>query len=70
MSDKLVENRTLTGLVSWMNERFSCKESGSKFTVQDLQNYVRRGYIPKYLGGNLIVPGDAMRDVKLYNILK
>lgn len=53
-----------------MNETFLHKESGSKFTVQDLQNYVRRGYIPKYLGGNMIVPGDKMRDVKLYSILK
>lgn len=73
MSEKkefLVKGRTLTGLVNWLNEGMYVKQTGGKFTVGDVQSYIKRGYIPEYLGKNRIEHDVKLTDVKLYNVLK
>jgi hypothetical protein len=66
----LIKRKSLTGLVVWMNESGFKKQSNTPFTVGDIQNYIRRGYIPEYLGKNLIEREANIEDVKLYNIVK
>jgi hypothetical protein len=65
----LIKRKTLTGLVSWMNSQFK-KQTNTKFTTSDVQNYIKRGYIPEYLGKHLIERDSAIDDLKLYNIVK
>jgi len=65
----LVINLTLTKLTSFVNQKF-VKKNGSKFRIADVQGYVRRGYLPTYLGGNLIIEQNEIPGVKLYNIEK
>ncbi len=66
----LTEKRTLTGLTNWMNETFKEKQTGTPFTFNDVQQYISRGCLPGYLGGNKIVKDETVVDVKLYNVLK
>lgn len=65
----LTKQKSLTGLVKWMNDNFK-KQTGKSFNVSDVQQYVRRGFIPEYLGGNTIELDTEIQDVKLYNIVK
>ena len=44
---------TLTSLKEWLNEK-KTKKTNNKFTVSDVQGYIKRGKLPDYLGGNLI----------------
>lgn len=66
----LTKKRTLTGLVKWMNGQGFKKQNGKEFTVNDVQKYVSRGYIPEYLGKNRIEKDTSSIDSKLYNVLK
>lgn len=65
----LTQKKSLTGLVKWMNENYK-KQTSKPFTVSDVQQYIRRGFIPDYLGGNIINLDTEIPDVKLYNIVK
>lgn len=60
---------TLTGMTHWLNENFK-KQSGNEFTTSDIQSYIRRGYLPKYLGNYSIHRDKKFKDIKIYNIKK
>lgn len=60
---------TLTGITYWLNENFK-KQSGNDFTTGDVQSYIRRGYLPKYLGNYIIVRDKKLSSVKIYNVIK
>lgn len=63
-------NVTLTVLTKFLNA-VKVKKTGEKFTTSDVQGYVRRGRLPKYLGGQTIVlSDDKIEGIKLYNILE
>ncbi len=64
-----VENLTLTTLTLWLNENKK-KKTEIPFSVQDTQLYIKRGKLPKYLGGNKIVRVKKIDSVKLYNIVR
>lgn len=64
-----LNNITLTSLVRHLNQS-KRKKSGKKFTIGDAQGYVRRGHLPKYLGGGEIDGSDLADGVKLYNVKK
>jgi len=66
----LTEKRSLTGLTEWLNVTFEEKQTGKKFTINDTQQYITRGNLPVYLGGNKIVHDEQVTDVKLYNVIK
>jgi len=66
----IITKLTLTTLTSWLNENFS-KKNGKKFLIQDAQQYTKRGYLPKYLGGNeIIIDKKTVKNVTLYKIRK
>lgn len=54
---ELVEGRdfTTTGFVNFLNEKHGGKKTGKKFTIGDLQQYIRRGRLPEEYGGHPIV---------------
>ena len=66
----IASKRTQTALVTFLNKssRFK-KKNGNLFTVQDVQGYCRRGYLPKHLGGYPIEKDNSVKGVKLYNII-
>lgn len=68
-SNILIEKKSLTGLVRYLNEKFK-KQSGKQFTTGDVQQYVTRGSLPKYLGKISVVTDKSVSDVKLYNLVK
>lgn len=71
MSKEIVlRKKTLTGITKWLNETFKLKKSGKPFLLNDVQNYVKRGQLPTYLGGHEIVADNSIEDVKLYKIIK
>lgn len=69
MKELLVKKKSLTGLVHWLNENF-VKQTGKKFSVGDVQSYIRRGHLPEYLGNNKIEREKSVADAKLYNVEK
>ena len=67
----IVKQKTLTSLVAWLNESEDFnKLPGTKFTTGDLQNYIKRGYLPEYMGTYEIERDEKIEDAKLYNIVK
>lgn len=62
---------TLTGLVKWLNKNKK-KESGSKFTTGDAQQYAdKTGSIPEYLGSNVVEKNQKEEfKTQTYNLLK
>ena len=44
------------------------KKTGTKFTISDVQAYIRRGHLPKYMGGNVIKINRGIDGITLYNI--
>jgi hypothetical protein len=68
----MVANITLTGMVKWMNDNFSkdgIQIKNEFFTSSDIQQYIRVGHIPFYMGGHKIVKVEH-DYAKLYNIIK
>lgn len=45
---------TTTKLVELLNEEYGEKKSGEPFTTNDIQQYLRRGKLPMYIGGHPI----------------
>ena len=39
-------------LVDHLNNTLGTKKGGKKFTFSDVQQYIRRGFLPKAYGGN------------------
>lgn len=70
MKEFIVKQKTLTGIKNWLNQLHGKKKSGVEFFLTDVQHYVRRGNLPKYLGGYTIERDKTVKDVKLYNIVK
>lgn len=46
---KIIEPLTLVGIQKWLIEQYRVKKSGNPFTISDVQGYIGRGYIPRYL---------------------
>ena len=66
----LVKNLPLMSLRDWLNELIALDE-GKKFTVGNVQGYIRRGKIPKKFGnGGMLIERAKFDDqrVKLYNV--
>lgn len=63
-----MKNMTQTAIVKWLNDKFK-KKTGRAFTTGDVQGYIRRKQLPKYLGGSRISSSNVANGVKLYNIL-
>ena len=72
MVEYLATNLTLTKLTDYLNsdENFK-KQSGKSFTTNDLNNYIKLGHIPHYMGGNKIDESDMkVSGIKLYSLRK
>jgi hypothetical protein len=69
--DYIVRNVSLTRLVDWLNKTYLIKKSGEEFTISDAQGYVKRGFLPNYLGGHTIeVDSSIVQGVKSYSIIE
>lgn len=69
----LLKGKTLTGLQKWLNSEENTdfkKRSGTKFTVGDVQGYIKRGCLPIEMGANEIEKDNTFQDTKIYNIVK
>ena len=60
---------SLTTLTEYLNEQFKGKKTGEPFRRNDVQAYIQRGYIPKYLGDVSII---HIKDLpgKIYKLVK
>ena len=63
----MVSNLSLTQLRNHLNVYF-IKKSGTKFTISDVQGYIRRGHLPKYLGNQDITLNQKFKGIKIYNV--
>ena len=68
----LAKKLNLTMISIWANDRknIAPKSNGSKYTIGDIQGYIRRGYFPSYLGNITIEKEKSIEAVNLYNIIK
>lgn len=41
---------TTSKLVDYLNDKYESKKTGEPFTLGDIQQYLRRGYLPKNYG--------------------
>lgn len=41
---------TTSALVDYLNEKYEKKKTGKPFTLGDIQQYLRRGFLPKNYG--------------------
>jgi hypothetical protein len=57
----------LTSLTKYLNNKFGNKKTGKLFNTTDVQFYVIRGKLPKYLGGNKIEK--VAGELKLYKLI-
>ncbi len=57
----------LTSLTEYLNNTYTNKKSGKKFKREDVQGYIRRGYLPKYLGDISIIPLYGF-PIKMYKL--
>lgn len=57
-------------LRDFLNEKYGQKKTGTKFNDQDIEAYLRRGSLPKYLGGfKLKEVKSGIRSVRQYKIV-
>jgi hypothetical protein len=61
---------TSSGLRDHLNDKFGSKLNNTKFNAQDIEGYIRRGYIPKWCGGNKIVEAKNIKGVRAFKIIK
>lgn len=45
---------TSAKLVEFLNQKYNAKKSGKNFTLGDIQQYIRRGFLPKIYGDHPI----------------
>lgn len=67
-----VKNITLTNLTKWLNdtEQFE-KQTKTKFTTNDVNQYIQLGHLPYYMSGNVIEESEVkVEGIKLYNLRK
>ena len=65
----LVKGVTMARLSDFMNSNFGKKKTGEPFSIWDVQGYCRRGFLPKYLGGNRIEKSEKS-GIFFYSVLK
>lgn len=70
MDNNVGKEYTPLTLCKYLNNMFGGKKTGKKFNAQDIQQYERRGYLPKKYGGNKIDsykhPTLGIKVLKLY----
>ena len=44
------QDYTATKLVDFLNDKYGSKKTGQKFKIGDIQQYLRRGFLPKPYG--------------------
>ena len=66
----LIEKTNLTGIVNFLKENQYKKKTGKEIGAEDVQNYIRRGELPKHMGNVKIEPCKEITCVKLYNLKK
>ena len=66
----LIEKTNLTGIVNFLKENQYKKKTGKEVGAEDVQNYIRRGELPKHMGNVKIEPCKEITCVKLYNLKK
>lgn len=65
---------TLTSLTAWLNdnvEKKNSKPGKEKFSISDVQGYIRRGYLPAYIKKGYQIRIENIMDVpgaKLYRL--
>ena len=59
----------LTTLTEHLNEVFGEKKSGEPFQRNDVQAYIRRGFLPKYLG-HIGIGQEKTLPGKMYKLVK
>ena len=64
----LIEKTNLTGIVNFLKENQYKKKTGKEVGAEDVQNYIRRGELPKHMGNVKIEPCKEITCVKLYNL--
>lgn len=72
IAEYLIENVTLTELTRFLNkqEQFK-KQTGNEFTTNDVNQYIKLGHIPYYMGGNKIDVSDVkIKGMRIYNLRK
>lgn len=66
----VLKNVNLTGIVNYLNKNFY-KKDGKKFNPRDVLGYIKRGFLPSYLGSIRIEEVENENcSVKLYNLVK
>jgi hypothetical protein len=59
---------TASGLRDYLNKNQKCKKTLKAFTSSDVQNYVRRGHLPNYLGGKKIKEMKNIIGIRTFKI--
>lgn len=70
MSKEKKQMYTASGLKDYLIERFKTKKTLEPFTPQDIQNYIRRGYLPKYLGDIKIEETKGVRGIRTFKLIE
>lgn len=65
----ITEKQNFTNLVKFINQNFK-KSSQKEIKSNDVQGYIRRGYLPSYMGKVKIEQCQDIKCVKLYNLVK
>lgn len=66
MNDKVYN---LTTLTEYLNQEYKKKKTGEPFKRNDVQFYIKRGYLPLYLGNIKIVHLTELPG-KIYKLVK
>lgn len=61
---------SLTTLTAYLNERFTVKKSGQPFKFEDVQQYIRNGRIPRYLGNITIEKVTSLPSNNVYKLIE
>jgi hypothetical protein len=66
------KNLSFKGILLWLNEEFKVKKTGKPFNNSDVQGYILRGGIPKYIGGGytIVSTKESKYTNRTYNIVK
>jgi hypothetical protein len=67
----LLKRASMTGVVKWLNEHKE-KQTKVPFTIQDVQQYIRMGHLPYYMGGEKLItnPKSEFESFKTYTLIK
>lgn len=61
---------SLTTLTAYLNERFKVKKSGEPFKYEDVQQYIKYGHVPKYLGNIIIEKVTSLPSNNVYKLIE